>query len=367
MNRGGTNMRSFEIDPDIRRAATLPGWFYTDEAVFERVRERVFASSWQFLCDERGLREPTEVHPITLLESLLDEPLVLTRDAAGTLHCLSNVCTHRGNLVVCESGRRPVLACTYHGRRFELDGTLKSAPEFETAQGFPTERDDLPRVPCSSLEGFVFASLRPAHPFEDLVGSLRARMGWFPLRGLTFDAARSRDYTVRANWALYCDNYLEGFHIPYLHPALNAAIDWSEYTTELFPRSSLQVALARDDADAFDPPAGAPERGKRVAAYYWWLWPNLMLNFYPWGVSINVVRPLGVDATRVSFLTYVWQPEKLDRGAGSGLERVEHEDEAAVEAVQRGVRSRLYDRGRYSPAREQGVHHFHRLLADALR
>jgi choline monooxygenase len=90
------------------------------------------------------------------------------------------------------------------------------------------------------------------------------------------------------------------------------------------------------------------------------------MNFYPWGLSINVVRPLAVDSTRISFLTYVWKPELLERGAGSGLDQVEREDEAVVEAVQRGVRSRSYDRGRYSPAREQGVHHFHRLLAEAL-
>jgi choline monooxygenase len=360
-------MHSFEIDPDIRRATTLPGWFYSSAEVFDRARERIFATSWQFLGDERDLGEATQVKPVTLLEGFLDEPLVLTRDSQGGLHCLSNVCTHRGNLVVCEAGRKALLACNYHGRRFELDGKLKSAPEFEGALAFPTERDDLARVPFASLEGLLFASLVPSHAFDDVARELSERMSWFPLRALALDAQRSKDYTVRANWALYCDNYLEGFHIPYLHAALNAAIDWSEYTTELYPRSSVQIALAKDGESAFDLPAGAHDHGKRIAAYYWWLWPNLLLNFYPWGLSVNVVRPITVDTTRVSFLTYVWKREKLDRGAGSGLDRVEHEDEAAVEAVQRGVGSRFYDRGRYSPTHERGVHHFHRLLADALR
>jgi choline monooxygenase len=113
----------------------------------------------------------------------------------------------------------------------------------------------------------------------------------------------------------------------------------------------------------FDLPAGAPDHGRRIAAYYVWLFPATMINVYPWGLSVNAVRPLAVDRTRISYLTYVWDPERLDRGAGSGLDRVEREDEAVVESVQRGVRSRLYDRGRYSPARETGVHHFHRLLA----
>jgi len=91
-----------------------------------------------------------------------------------------------------------------------------------------------------------------------------------------------------------------------------------------------------------------------------------MFNFYPWGISINVVRPLAVDRTKVHFLPFVWDPSKLDRGAGAALDRVEREDESVVESVQRGVRSRLYDRGRYSPKREQGVHHFHQLLTESL-
>ena len=134
----------------------------------------------------------------------------------------------------------------------------------------------------------------------------------------------------------------------------------------LFAWSSLQVGIARDDEDVFDLPPGSPDRGQRVAAYYFWLFPNLMLNVYPWGISVNIVSPLGVDQTRVTFLSYVWDASRLDRGAGAGLDRVEREDEAVVESVQKGVRSRLYDRGRYSPSREQGVHHFHRLLARAM-
>src|SRR5205823_4639748 len=121
--------------------------------------------------------------------------------------------------------------------------------------------------------------------------------------------------------------------------------------------------------EAFDVPASSPDFGKRIAAYYYWLFPNMMFNFYPWGLSINIVKPLSVDRTRISYLTYVSDRAKLeaDGGAGAGLDRVEREDEAIVEAVQRGVRSRFYDRGRYSPTREQGVHYFHRLLAAALK
>ena len=110
--------------------------------------------------------------------------------------------------------------------------------------------------------------------------------------------------------------------------------------------------------DAFD--------GSSIAAYYFFLFPNTMLNFYPWGLSLNVVVPLAVDRTRVVYRAWVSDRSRRGKGAGGALDRVELEDEAIVEQVQKGVRSRLYDRGRYSPARETGVHHFHRLLAGML-
>jgi choline monooxygenase len=116
----------------------------------------------------------------------------------------------------------------------------------------------------------------------------------------------------------------------------------------------------------FDLPRSSPDHGLDVAAYYYWLFPNLMLNFYPWGLSINVVKPLATDRTKISYLAYVWDESRIAEGAGADLDRVEREDEAIVEAVQRGVRSRFYDRGRYSPSRETGVHHFHRLLCESL-
>jgi choline monooxygenase len=91
-----------------------------------------------------------------------------------------------------------------------------------------------------------------------------------------------------------------------------------------------------------------------------------MINVYPWGLSVNVVQPLGPERTKVSFLAYAWDPAGPRTSGASSLDRVEREDEEVVESVQVGVRSRLYGRGRYSPAREPCVHHFHRLLAAAL-
>ncbi len=359
-------MDPISVDPDISRAWTLPSRFYTDPGVHELLREKVFARSWQFVGDTGVVKVPGQVHPFTLLEGYLDEPLLLSRDMDDRVHCLTNVCTHRGTVLVESPTRERTLTCRYHGRRFNLDGTFKFMPEFEGTKDFPSGADDLKKVPFAMWKNFVFASLNPVVPLEDVLRPLTERIGWMPLEDCVFDAARSRDYLVRANWALYCDNYLEGFHLPYVHAGLNAVLDYGSYTTELYPWCNLQLGVSKRGEECFDPPPGSPDHAKQIAAYYYWIFPNTMINVYPWGVSVNVVRPLGVDTTRVSFLSYVRDRSRLDAGAGAGLDRVEREDEAVVEAVQRGMRSRHYDRGRYSPTREQGVHHFHRLLVTAL-
>jgi choline monooxygenase len=353
----------FHIEGEIARAWTLPGRVYHDPAVWALQQERVFARTWQWLGEDR-VRAPGHVLPFTLLEGCLDEPLVLARDDDGSLNCFSNVCTHRGALVVEGEGHVRGLRCRYHGRRYGLNGRFQSMPEFEGVEGFPSTCDDLPRLPLERWGPFLFTAVHPAFPFAEWLAPVRARTDFLHLDTLAFDPATSRDYTVDANWALYCDNYLEEFHIPYVHGAsLADKLDYGAYRTELFDWGNLQLGVARPGDDAFDLPADHPHAGERIAAFYFWLFPNLMLNFYPWGLSVNVVRPLGPDRTRISFLSYVRDASRRHAGVGADLHRVEMEDEEVVESVQRGVRSRLYDRGRYSIRREVGTHHFHRLLA----
>ena len=355
---------SFEMNADIARASTPPSRIYHDPEAYAVQRERIFARSWQLAGDAHRLKAPGHVLPFTLLPGCMDEPLVLTRDQAGVAHCLSNVCTHRGALVVEGEGHTNTLRCRYHGRRFGLDGCFQHMPEFDGVQDFPSAAEDLPRLPLHQWGPLLFTSLDPHMPFDEWLAPVRERVGWLPLDRFSAEPAESRDYHTSCNWALYTENFLEEFHIPYVHGmSLSGKLDYDAYRTELYEWSSLQIGVARGDEAAFALPAGHPDEGTRIAAWYFWLFPNLMLNFYPWGLSVNVVTPLGPERTRVSFLTYVYDAAQRGRGVGGDLHRVEMEDEEIVESVQRGVRSRLYDRGRYSPRRETGTHHFHQLLA----
>ena len=356
---------TFDIDADITVARTLPARVYSDPEIFRAQRDRVFGRTWHYAAHSDVVKVAGQVYPFTLVPGALDEPLLLTRDAEDAIHCVSNVCTHRGTLVVEGAGHEQQLRCRYHGRRFTLDGKFHSMPEFEGTKGFPSKTDDLPEVPWGFFEQFLMVSLRPAMGIMDVIHPMARRLsGHLPFGQLVYDEKGARDYLVNANWALYIDNYLEGFHIPYVHSSLATTLDYGAYSVELERYSVLQLGIAKPGEPAFKLAPTHPDAKRTVAAYYYWLFPTTMFNVYPWGVNVNVVTPLAVDRTKVTFLPFVWDESARDLGAGGGLDRVEREDEAIVEAVQRGVRSRLYDRGRYSPTRETGVHHFHRLLAE---
>jgi len=369
--RAGRNQQgdtlNYAVDADIAVASTIDSAFYRDEDAYVLARERIFARSWQWVSELGDVAEAGSLSPRELLPGLIDEPLLLSRDGAGTLRCLSNVCTHRGNILVREARTgAEQIRCGYHSRRFDLAGRMTFMPEFAQAKNFPSATDHLPQIPFAEWAGHGFAAIDPAAPLEAFIGDMTTRLAWLPIESFQLDPSSSRDYVVRAHWALYVENYLEELHVPFVHPGLSRVVDVASYAHELFRYASLQLALAKEDEVAFDPPSGALDHGRRVAAYYWWIFPNLMLNFYPWGLSLNRVVPEAIDRTRVEFRAYVGDQTLRGKGAGGALHEVELEDEAVVEAVQRGVRSHFYRRGRYSPTRERGTHHFHRLLCEFL-
>lgn len=359
-------LSKIDIHPEIAKSKTLPSEVYRSPDYYERAIETVFKKSLQLVADSDVIKTPGQVYPTILLEHCLDEPLVFTRDFSDEIHCLSNVCTHRGNLVVEHPTHGRGLQCRYHGRRFQLDGKFGSMPEFEGVEDFPCEADNLPRVPFAQWRRFLFAGIEPAISFEEYIKPIEDRLFWLPIQDFVFDDTLSRDYLIKTNWALYCDNYLEGFHIPFVHPALNAVLDYGAYACETFDHVNLQIGITKNPKEAFDLPKESPDYGKLIAGYYFWLFPNLMLNFYPWGISINIVKPLAHNLTKVSYWTYRWIAAGVQRDESYSIDRVEREDEVVVEAVWKGVQSRLYNAGRYSVKREANVHHFHRLYASYL-
>lgn len=360
-------MSTFFIDANIAKAATISTDFYTSPGHLQSAKEKIFASSWQFIGSRELVKFTGDVQPFTLLEEYLDEPLVLTKDKAGEINCLSNVCTHRGNIIATKAcSRAGTLRCRYHGKIFDLTGKFVSMPEFREVENFPTDADHLTSLPIFNWGNLLFTTLHKKEAAPAYFKEMMQRLSWLPIEEFIYRPDLSKTFEVDAHWALYCENYLEGFHIPFVHAGLNVSLDFSEYTTELYPKSSLQLGVGKDKNDCFDLPASSIDFGANIAAYYFWVYPNMMFNFYPWGLSVNVIRPVSIQKSKVEFIVFMWKEEKYDKGAGGDLDKVEAEDEEIVENVQRGIVSRFYNHGRYSVTRETGTHHFHRLIAESM-
>jgi len=349
------------IDADISQAKTLPSYYYTDLKIFENIKSNFF-KNWHFAAHSSELNNEN-ILPLQRMGVLLNDQLMLTK--TDTFNCLSNVCTHRGMLIVDKKCNNSKLQCPYHGRIFDLNGNFLNMPKFENVKNFPTEEDNLNQFTLENWKNLLFIS-KEINDFNDFIQILSQRIGWMDIENFEYDTSKDRSYVVNANWALYVDNYLEGFHIPYVHGDLNKIIEYDSYRTELFSNGVLQIGLAKPDQLCFNLPKESPDYGLDIAAYYFWVYPNMMFNFYPWGLSVNIVIPLDSTRTRILYRGYIGDFDLVSKGAGGDLDKVEKEDQEIVEAVQLGVHSESYNRGKYSPEKETGVHHFHYLLTNSL-
>ncbi len=355
------------VKKDIAHSSTLPANFYFDDTIWKQLKKSVFEKSWLYIGDEKEIfNVAINTYPFVLLEKYLAEPLVLTKKD-DKISCLSNVCTHRGFILSHHPGKNRNLICKYHGRRFNLEGGFEFMPEFEEVENFPRPCDHLHQLPLRKWAKFLFTSLNPKFDFTQIHDQLERRVGFLNTEDFEFAPEYSKTYNIHSHWALYIDNYLEGFHIPFVHPDLNSILDYGRYDTICEDQMVLQVGYSDKGSEIFDFPETHPDHGKDISAYYFWFYPNFMLNFYPWGVQLNIVKPYSPSFTKVEFLYYIKDREVWNRMNGEELgEKTQQEDEWVVEGVQKGLASRFYKDGRFSVKRETGVHHFHGMLKEHL-
>jgi choline monooxygenase len=351
-----------EHEPQLAKASTIPCSWYIDPAFLERERERIFRRSWHWI----GRSEDVSRAGDYFAASVLDEPVVVVRGSDSTLRGLSNVCRHRAALIAEGRGSAKRLQCPYHGWTYGLEGKLRRAPEMAETDGvedFDVEEVCLPPVRVEQWGPLVFANLDSAGPsFRDTAPEIAAEVesAGFAIEKMKF--RERREYLVEANWKVYVDNYLEGYHIPMIHPALYRELDYDRYRVEPFRLHATQYAPLR-------PSKGEdrtyPRKVEDEKALYYWVFPNLMLNFYPGNLQANAVIPLDAGRTLTIFEWFGLPGENLEPAIAFS-HQVQLEDVAISRSVQKGLRSRFYDRGRLSARRENGVHFFHGLLHERL-
>ena len=356
-------LSDFDETLPLAEATTIPASWYIDPRVGELERRAVFAGNWQPVGRTDQVAEPGQY----LTAEVAGEPIVVVRGQDRTLRAFFNVCRHHAAAVMTEPcGRAERLRCPYHGWTYGLDGVLASTPQLEGVERFDRLQNSLVPLSVAVWEKFVFVHVGPdPTPLDRHLGALEGLLRPLGLEGLTF--VERREWTLECNWKVFVDNYLDGgYHIPYLHRGLNSILQFRDYTIENFDRSCLQSSPI--DASGGEAMTASVRKGQ---ALYYWLYPNFMLNWYEGYLDTNLVVPLGQDRMKVIFDFYFAdvssEAEARNRRSMEVSARIQDEDHAICESVQRGLRSRAYTKGRLSVRHEAGENLFHKLLAADLR
>jgi choline monooxygenase len=354
-----------EIDPEVARAWTLPANLYTESEVFADEKEKIFARSWQVV----GHRDQVAKAGDYFTTELLGEPLLIVRGNDGKLRGFYNVCRHRAGPPAEGCGSRKVFRCGYHGWTYGLDGGLISATEIEGVEDFRPE--DFALMPVQAEEWFnlIFVNLNPsAAPLRESLGELPRQAEKFDFAGMKLFERRT--YDMKCNWKTYVDNYLEGYHLPSVHPGLNCELDFNAYVVEPYATHVRQFSPIRGTQSRDTAPRRYQEASENLTIDYFWIFPNWMLNCYPDNISLNIVLPLEAERSLAIFEWYLPENDHASPAAKASVEfsdQIQIEDVGICEKVQKNLRSRSYSRGRFSVTQENGVHAFHRMYAQWMR
>ena len=355
----------FRVESDIKNAWTLPAALYTDHAVFAVEKEKIFLRTWQVVGHASQVANPGDY----FTTELAGEPLILARGIDGMLRGFYNVCRHRAGPAAEGCGSRKLFRCGYHGWTYDLDGSLISATEMEGVNGFRAEDFALATVRTEEWFNLVFVNFdSQAAPLLESLGELSKQSQKFPFTSMKLFERRT--YHMQCNWKTYVDNYLEGYHLPSVHPGLNRELDYSAYIVEPHVGYVRQFSPIRGAQPGDATPRRYQEAGEDLTTDYFWIFPNWMLNCYPDNVSLNIVLPLEPERTLAVFEWYLPEKDHSSAAAKASVDfsdQIQIEDVAICETVQKNLRSRSYSRGRYSLKQENGVHSFHRMYCDVMR
>jgi choline monooxygenase len=357
-------LESLSIEQDPARAWTLPAPLYTDAAVYAAEKDRIFSRSWQVVGHHRQVENSGDY----FTTELAGEPLLIVRGADRESRGFYNVCRHRAGPPAEGCGSRKLFRCGYHGWTYGLDGSLISATEIDGVEGFRPE--DFSLVPVRTEEWFnlVFVNLDPAaRPLRESLGELTKQAERFSFPGMKLFERRT--YDMKCNWKTYVDNYLEGYHLPSVHPGLNRELDFNAYVVEPYARHVRQFSPIRGAQPGDATPRRYQEAREDLTTDYFWIFPNWMLNCYPDNVSLNVVLPVEPERSLAIFEWYLPEEDHSSPTAKASVEfshQIQIEDVGICEVVQKNLRSRSYSRGRFSVKQEKGVHAFHRMYAETM-
>ena len=360
------------IHEEPQHSYTLPSRLYLDESIYEQEKQKIFYCNWHYAGHLSQLNKPGDY----LTATVADESIFIVRGQDQTLRGFYNVCRHRAHQLLEGSGNTRNIVCPYHAWSYALNGELRHARISEKVPGFDKSEFCLQPVRVDTLCDLVFFNLDPdaesldsqapglAQDLQERIpelGNLRAAESISP-----FGSA------IAANWKVVVDNFVECYHCPLVHPEFASLVDMSSFQMDTFSNWSRQLAPdTRPDNTAYPFDSDAPVQ----SAAFWYLWPTTSIGMFPGSPNLIVlsILPLGHKKTSFSGYQYALDIDQDDDIRQQyQVDVLSPPDVALCESVQRGLKSRSYDQGRFmvdsdtSGIAEHAVHQFHRLVLSAL-
>lgn len=360
----------FHSDP--AQSFTIPASYYLSEDIYQREQSAIFYRCWWYAGHVSQLQNTGDY----LTTQIHDQNIFIVRDRGGDLAAFYNVCQHRGHELLTGSGRANLIVCPYHAWSYDLDGSLKGARNTEKMPGFNKCDFALKKVNVEVFCGLVFINLDPqAVPLAEQASELEKEIrDYCPTVDELAFAQRDR-YQVECNWKVMIDNFLECYHCHTAHRDFVDLVDMDSYrsVTRGIYSSHISNAAKSTENSAYKFEKGDVDFGFAG----WFLWPNLTLWAYPGEANLSILQmiPNGREGTleyQDWFVPNGQASEQLQDAMRYQKDVLQPEDISLCESVQRGLKSHGYNQGRFvvdaerSELSEHAVHHFQRLVMDAL-
>jgi len=352
------NPEDLKIKP-LELAETYPAQWVTDSHFHTFDLDTLIRNSWQYAGHISQIKNKGDY----FIVDIAARSIIVVRESEDSCKALYNICKHRGGPLVSQNGNTSRFKCMYHGWTYDLNGELRGVPEFDGVQDFKKCDFGLISLELQIWQGLIFIHMgNPDKSLAQLLEGIDKRIAPIELTHLNI-ATQTID-KIKCNWKIYVENYLEGYHLPQVHPGLSQLLDYKSYHTELFENYSLQYSLFKNTENIYSDSEGE--------AYYYFIFPNTMLNILPGRLQVNRINPVNSNKCDVHF-DYLYADPQSEEGK-KFLEEdkeysdgIQEEDIFICEQVQKNLESGIYKKGRFSVKRESGVHDFQSHLKEAYK
>ena len=375
------------VSKPIDEAHGLPNECYTSPEYQMIEREKIFKDKWTVIGVASSVPNQGDAKPY----NLLGIPLVILRDRDNKIRVFHNVCSHRGfKLLTKACTLKNVLRCPYHSWSYDFEGKLIATPHIggfniHESEKFDKSKSNLKEIRSKVWMDIIFININNNEiEFNEYIKPLEDRWSKFISKQDQNLLVRSKDYgyfnlNVKSNWKFAIENYCESYHLPTIHPELNKVSNISEhYHIQGLPNrfagqgSKKYSQLIKGNKTFNNFKNWQKDLSKN--SEYIALFPNVMIGLHIDHFYAFWLEPISINETKEHLVMYYVGDNSANGNELKNMRKensnfwkgVMSEDIKAIEGMQEGRNSPIYNGGNFSPVMDNPTHQFHKWVVGNL-